>query len=62
MSLRFDQPFLRKWPGQVPQFSPGEAGYLYKVHLEALNFGTSGDKISVLNCPSNVDFEYVYFI
>ena len=30
--------------------------------FEALNFVTSGYKISVLNSPSNVDSEYVYFV
>ena len=32
------------------------------TRFEALNFVTSGYKISVLISPSNVDSEYVYFI
>ena len=43
-------------------FSPRSSWHHPVHHLEALNFVISSDKISVLNSPSNVDSEYVYFI
>ena len=46
----------------LPSILAPEAVDTIRRHFEALNFITSGDKISVLNSPSNVDSEYVYFV
>ena len=58
----FVPPFQRNWPVNLPSVLAPEALTRPGTSFEALNFVTSGYKISVLNSPSNVDFEYVYFV
>ena len=58
----FVQPFSRNCPVNLTSILALEAVDTIRYHLEALNFVISRDKISVLNSPSNVDSEYVYFI
>ena len=58
----FVPPFQRNWPVNLPLILPLEAVDSIRSLLEALNFISSGMKITVLNCLSNVVSEYVYFI
>ena len=60
--LIFVSPFHRNWPVNLPLILPLEAVDSIRSLLEALNFISSGMKITVLNCLSNVVSEYVYFI
>ena len=58
----FAPPFQRNCPVNLTSVLAPEAVDTIRRHFEALNFVTSEDKISVLNSPSNVDSEYVYFV
>ena len=51
----FVPPFYRNCPVSLPSILDPEAVDTIQHHFEASNFVISGDKISVLNSPSNAD-------
>ena len=58
----FAWPFQRNWPVKLPLIFTLEAFDRTGSGSCTLNFVTSGIIYTVLNSPSNVDSEYVYFI